>query len=78
MAASKAQIKERKNEDEAEPERQWLVLTGKAYDRELARLHGELVKLQQWVVAKGLKVVIVFEGRDGAGKAGSLKRSRSA
>ena len=37
-------------------------LTRKAYERELGRLHGELVKLQQWVVAKGLKVVIVFEG----------------
>jgi polyphosphate kinase len=46
---------------------------GKDYDRELARLHGELVKLQLWVVAKGLKVVIVFEGRDGAGKGGVIK-----
>ena len=48
-------------------------LSNKAYERELARLHGELVKLQQWVVAKGLKVVIVFEGRDGAGKGGVIK-----
>jgi polyphosphate kinase 2 len=46
---------------------------GKEYERELARLHGELVKLQLWVVAKGLKVVIVFEGRDGAGKGGVIK-----
>jgi polyphosphate kinase len=48
-------------------------LGGKEYDRELVRLHGELVKLQLWVVARGLKVVIVFEGRDGAGKGGVIK-----
>jgi polyphosphate kinase len=48
-------------------------LTGKSYERELARLHAELVKLQLWVVAKGLKVCIVFEGRDGAGKGGVIK-----
>ena len=48
-------------------------LKGKAYDKELERLHGELVKLQQWVVYKGLKVCVVFEGRDGAGKGGTIK-----
>src|SRR5215467_4548102 len=45
----------------------------KEYERELARLHVEFVKLQQWVVHKGLKVCIVFEGRDGAGKGGTIK-----
>jgi polyphosphate kinase len=45
----------------------------KDYERELARLHVELVKVQQWVVHKGLKVCIVFEGRDGAGKGGTIK-----
>ena len=45
----------------------------KEYDKELERLHIKLVKLQQWVVAKGLKVVVVFEGRDGAGKGGTIK-----
>ncbi|MFZ6048964.1 polyphosphate kinase 2 [Pseudomonas sp. CR3202] len=45
----------------------------KEYEEELERLHGELVKLQQWVVAQGLKVCIVFEGRDGAGKGGTIK-----
>jgi len=44
-------------------------LSDKAYARELKKLHVELVKLQQWVVHKGLKVCILFEGRDGAGKA---------
>jgi polyphosphate kinase 2 len=53
-------------ESDAKPKR-------KEYERELARLHVELVKLQQWVVHKGLKVCIVFEGRDGAGKGGTIK-----
>ena len=44
------------------------------YFRELFRLQGELVKLQDWVVATGKKVVIVFEGRDAAGKGGVIKR----
>jgi polyphosphate kinase len=48
-------------------------LSAKDYDRELKKLHVELVKLQQWVVAKGLKVCILFEGRDGAGKGGTIK-----
>jgi polyphosphate kinase 2 len=48
-------------------------LRRKDYDAELKRLHGELVKLQQWVVHKGLKVCILFEGRDGAGKGGCIK-----
>src|SRR5688572_15088655 len=48
-------------------------LERKVYDKELERLHGELVKLQEWVKYKGLKVCIVFEGRDGAGKGGTIK-----
>ncbi len=44
------------------------------YFRELFRLQGELVKLQDWVVATGHKVVILFEGRDAAGKGGVIKR----
>jgi polyphosphate kinase 2 (PPK2 family) len=48
-------------------------LKRKDYERELARLHVEFVKLQQWVVHKGLKVCIIFEGRDGAGKGGTIK-----
>ncbi len=48
-------------------------LKRKGYEKELARLHVEFVKLQQWVVHKGLKVCIVFEGRDGAGKGGTIK-----
>ena len=46
----------------------------KAYEKELARLEIELVKLQQWIKAEGLRVVVVFEGRDSAGKGGAIKR----
>jgi polyphosphate kinase 2 len=46
----------------------------KVYEKELARLQVELVKLQEWVKYKGLKVVVVFEGRDTAGKGGTIKR----
>ena len=48
-------------------------LKNKDYLEELARLHVELVKLQEWVKHKGLKVCILFEGRDGAGKGGTIK-----
>ena len=46
----------------------------KDYERELARLQVELVHLQQWVVREGAKVCVLFEGRDGAGKGGVIKR----
>jgi polyphosphate kinase 2 len=45
----------------------------KAYQHELRRLHGELVALQQWVKSSGAKVCVVFEGRDTAGKGGTIK-----
>jgi polyphosphate kinase 2 len=48
-------------------------LKNKDYEQQLAKLHVELVKLQEWVKYKGLKVCIVFEGRDGAGKGGAIK-----
>lgn len=46
----------------------------KAYEQELAKLQVELVKLQEWIKHKGLKVVVIFEGRDAAGKGGVIKR----
>jgi polyphosphate kinase 2 len=49
-------------------------LDRKLYFRELFRLQGELVKLQDWVVDRGLKIVVLFEGRDAAGKGGVIKR----
>ena len=49
-------------------------LARKEYEAELYKLHAELVKLQNWVKEKGLKVIVVFEGRDAAGKGGVIKR----
>ena len=72
MAVAKRLNKAKKAENENVSEAQD-QFSGKDYERELARLHGELVKLQLWVVAKGLKVVVLFEGRDGAGKGGVIK-----
>ncbi|MPT24109.1 MAG: polyphosphate kinase 2, partial [Starkeya sp.] len=48
-------------------------LSRKVYERELKRLHGELVALQEWTKATGAKICILFEGRDGAGKGGVIK-----
>jgi polyphosphate kinase len=45
----------------------------KDYEKEMERLQGELCKLQEWVKSKGLRVIIVFEGRDAAGKGGTIK-----
>jgi polyphosphate kinase 2 len=59
------------------PEKQPLPrneMSNKDYYRELEKLEIELVKLQEWVKAKGLKVVVLFEGRDAAGKGGAIKR----
>jgi polyphosphate kinase 2 len=67
-AGAAARGKSRKN-DSAPPTK----LSEKAYQKELRKLHEELVKLQLWVQEKGLKVCIVFEGRDGAGKGGTIK-----
>ena len=58
--------------DDADPEHQE-ELTEKQYQRELKKLHIELVKLQEWVKQEGLRVCVVFEGRDGAGKGGTIK-----
>ena len=48
-------------------------LKGKKYMKELRKLQGELCHLQEWVKYKGLRVIIVFEGRDAAGKGGTIK-----
>ena len=49
-------------------------MTRKEYESEMRRLHGELVAMQEWVKATGAKICIVFEGRDTAGKGGTIKR----
>jgi polyphosphate kinase len=50
------------------------VLGKKGYKKELKRLQVELVRLQEWIVHEGLKVVVIFEGRDTAGKGGTIRR----
>ncbi|MEV6470517.1 polyphosphate kinase 2, partial [Kitasatospora sp. NPDC051702] len=59
-----------KEQRTAESER----LSRKPYERELLRLQQELVKLQEWVRVTGARLVVVFEGRDAAGKGGAIKR----
>jgi polyphosphate kinase len=59
--------------DDKDEEKDDGKLGRKQYEKRLKKLHGELVKLQEWVVHKGLKACIVFEGRDGAGKGGTIK-----
>jgi polyphosphate kinase 2 len=54
------------------------VIKKSVYERELEKLQLELVKLQEWVKFKGLKVVVIFEGRDAAGKGGVIKRITEA
>ena len=49
-------------------------MKNKPYEKELIRLQIELVKLQEWIKEKGLKMVVIFEGRDAAGKGGTIKR----
>ena len=48
-------------------------LSGRDYEKAMYDLHVELVKLQRWVQATGARVCVVFEGRDGAGKGGTIK-----
>ena len=57
-----------------DPETVERKLERQKYFKELLRLQGELVKLQDWVVEKKLKVLVIFEGRDSAGKGGAIKR----
>lgn len=66
--ATKSKKKSKKDQDEPQK------LSKKVYEKELAKLQIELVKLQRWVQHKGLKVVALFEGRDAAGKGGAIKR----
>jgi polyphosphate kinase 2 len=65
--------KHKKTASGAEPAAARPRMKNKEYQRELRRLHGELVAMQEWVKATGAKVCIVFEGRDTAGKGGTIK-----
>ena len=50
------------------------VVTKGSYEKELARLQTELVRMQEWIVHEGLRVMVIFEGRDTAGKGGTIKQ----
>ena len=73
VTANKANAKAKATSKKAAAATAPVAVKRKDYDKQLERLHAELVNLQEWVVAKGLKVCIVFEGRDGAGKGGTIK-----
>lgn len=62
------------NKPKAESSKKLKDISKNLYEKELRRLHIELVKLQYWVKEKNLKVAVLFEGRDAAGKGGSIKR----
>ncbi len=65
---------QKKTEKQNDPEKKQKKINNKDYEKELFRLQVELVKLQEWVKLEGLKVVVIFEGRDAAGKGGVIKR----
>jgi polyphosphate kinase len=71
QTAAKVAAKPRK--EAGKPAKDDGQLGNKEYAKEMKKLHVELVKLQQWVIHAGLKVIIVFEGRDTAGKGGTIK-----
>jgi polyphosphate kinase 2 len=72
MCGVLAMAKDKKVAPKGQPDKS-LKLKNKDYLEQLRRLHVELVKLQEWVKQNGIKVCIVFEGRDGAGKGGTIK-----
>src|SRR5579864_3051480 len=69
-----AQPASRKHKKHGGPASRKTVLSRKDYDKELRRLQVELVQLEEWVRHRGLRVVVLFEGRDTAGKGGVIKR----
>jgi polyphosphate kinase len=70
------EVSDQQFNDIGDPESQdnLVIVDKKAYEKELRRLQVELVKLQEWIRYKNLKVVVIFEGRDAAGKGGVIKR----
>ncbi len=76
QAAQKAQKKtaQKASDSQEKPDDRPPRLSRKVYERELLRLQGELVTMQEWVRAEGARVVVIFEGRDAAGKGGTIKR----
>jgi polyphosphate kinase len=77
MTAGRAEANEATKPSKAKKRNEATLPEGKFkrkdYEKELAKLHVELVKLQEWVKSTGTKICVVFEGRDGAGKGGTIK-----
>jgi polyphosphate kinase 2 len=73
MAIAKKDKKKKKQDGQWPPKKK-VVLSKKDYENELRRLQVELVQLEEWVRNRGLRVVVLFEGRDTAGKGGVIKR----
>ncbi|MBW2447231.1 MAG: polyphosphate kinase 2, partial [Deltaproteobacteria bacterium] len=69
-AKAKKKQKVEPGEETGEPKK----LKTKVYEEELFKLQGELCKLQEWTKQSGLRAIVIFEGRDAAGKGGVLKR----
>ncbi len=67
-------IQKQKGSEEISPQKNLARLSKKVYEKKLAELQVELVHLQEWIKAKGLRVIVIFEGRDAAGKGGTIKR----
>ena len=74
MAKKKQKSKDQKVPSAAAPSVAQPAMSRKEYEEELGRLQGELVKMQRWVQASGYRAIVVFEGRDAAGKGGAIKR----
>jgi polyphosphate kinase len=72
-AAVTAKLEEKQEERNA-PSEDIIQIDKKSYEKELRELQIELVKMQEWIKARGLKLVVLFEGRDAAGKGGVIKR----
>jgi polyphosphate kinase 2 len=70
----KEKTEKKKNKDIEPKKRDKRRINNKLYNKELEKLQVELVKLQEWIKFKKLKVVVIFEGRDAAGKGGVIKR----
>jgi polyphosphate kinase len=66
--------KQKQHHGQEDPDRPSTEMKRKEYEREMRVLHGELVAMQEWVKATGAKICVVFEGRDTAGKGGTIKR----
>jgi polyphosphate kinase 2 len=66
--------KQKQHHGQEDPDQPSTEMKRKEYEREMRVLHGELVAMQEWVKATGAKICVVFEGRDTAGKGGTIKR----